>query len=375
MTTPRGPHPVAGPAAARARGAALLVLALLLACSRATGPLPRVAWSVGGWAPYWDLAAGMAAVGPTRGHVSDVFLFVAQLDGSGDPVLARPEQEYARAAEAIRASGAAPWLTVVNDVVDASGRATLKDPDAVHAVLADPERRRRHRERVVALATGLGVSGVDLDYERLRAEDRDAFSALVAELRDDTRRAGLRLSVTVQPKAADTDASGAGAADWAALCRSVDRLQVMLYNEHSGRTAPGPLATPSWIDRILSYAEARCDRGKVVPALKVIGMEWSRDGTRDVPFAEAVELARAEGVSPRRDPDGEVPWFSYGPGGDRTVYYEDARSLALKLDAVLRHGAGAVMLWSLGREDPALWEEVEALQKRPSRRNVTPRDR
>ena len=99
-------------------------------------------------------------------------------------------------------------------------------------------------------------------------------------------------------------------------------------------------------------------------------MEWSPAGTRDMPFAKAVELARSEKATVNRHQDGDVPWFSYGPGGERTVYYEDARSLRLKLAAVLRRGVSGVVLWSLGQEDPAFWSVVEELQNRASSRNV-----
>ncbi len=347
----------------------MLALALFLACNRTATPVAGRAWGVGGWAPYWDLQTALDAVPASRGRVSDVFLFVAQLDGDGDPVSARPD-DYARVVQTIGRSGAKTWLTVVNDVVDSSGGATQKAPGPVHDVLSDPARRRLHREKILELARQYGVSGVDLDYENLYATDRDDFSTFVAELAEDAHGAGLMLSVTVQPKSAESTADGTGAEDWAALCRSADRLQIMLYNEHSAKTAPGPLATPSWIDSILSFAAGQCAREKVIPALKVIGMEWSPGGTRDMPFAKAVALARSEKASVSRQQDGEVPWFSYGPGGERTVYYEDAQSLAVKLRTVLRRGAGGVVVWSLGQEDPAFWSVVEELQNRASSRSV-----
>lgn len=345
--------------------ASCVALALLLACSRAASPVAARPLRLGGWAPYWELRTALDASGAPGARVSAVFLFVAHLDGEGEPIAAGREDEHARAAEEVRRSGAAAWLTVVNDVVDASGRATLKDRAVVHAVLEDAGRRRRHREKIILLAQRYGVSGVDVDYENLYAADRERFTAFVAELAEDARRAGLELSVTVQPKWAETGADGAGAADWSALCRSADRLQVMLYNQHSARTGPGPIATPAWIDPILSFAATQCAREKIVPALKVIGMEWSPSGTRDVPFAKARALARAQGATVSRDAGSEVPWFAHGPGGERTVYYEDAQSLRAKLSAVRRHGAGEVMLWSLGHEDPALWSAVEAFTAAP----------
>ena len=151
-------------------------LALFLACNRAAGPVRGGAWGVGGWAPYWDLRRALDPVPGAATRVSDVFLFVAQLDADGDPVSAGPEEDYARAVETIRASGAKAWLTVVNDVVDSVGRATQKAPGAVHEVLSDPDRRRLHREKIVELARRYGVIG---RRSRLREPVRDGLGGLL----------------------------------------------------------------------------------------------------------------------------------------------------------------------------------------------------
>jgi spore germination protein YaaH len=219
---------------------------------------------------------------------------------------------------------------------------------------------------------------VDIDYERLLATDRELFSTFVAELRADLLAAGMRLSVTVQPKTRESRVDGPGAADWAALCRSADRLQIMLYNEHSAKTEPGPVATPSWMDEVLRFASDQCPAEKIVPAIKVIGIEWAPEGTHDVPYDEAIAVSRAEDVPVNRHADGEVPWFAYGPDTARcTVYYEDARSLRVKLLTVLRRGARRVVLWNLGEVSPELWGGIgdlirpsfEARQSRPSSRS------
>jgi spore germination protein YaaH len=308
------------------------------------------------------------------GRPSDVFLFVAQLDAQGHPVPARPEAEGAEVIAAIRGTGATPWLTIVNDVVDAAGNVTEKDPRPIHELLNDPVRRRDHAARILALARRFGVAGVDVDYEALRAADRALFTTFVAELHADLAGAGLRLSVTVQPKTRELASDGAGAADWAGLCRSSDRLQIMLYDEHGATTAPGPISTPAWIDRVLRFATGQCPADRIVAAIKVVGMEWGPDGTRDLAYAAATRLADAQGVEVDRA-EGDVPWFTYAAGGQRrTVYYEDARSLREKVLAAMRRGVAGVTLWRLGAEDPRFWAAVIDLQKRPSSRNEPPKD-
>lgn len=354
------------------RSIAALAVAAIVGCSNAA---VKHSVTIGGWVPYWDAQAGMGTLAASGGRPSEVFLFVVQLDASGNPVPVRSAAEDAAAADAIRRSGATPWLTVVNDVVDAAGDSIEKDAATVHLVLNDPARRRDHVEAIAALARLHGVSGVDVDYEALLAADRDVFSTFVGELRRELAPLGMRLSVTVQPKIRESASDGAGAADWSVLCKNADRLQIMLYNQHGAGTAPGPIATPAWIDQVLRFGIAQCTRDRLVAAMKVIGMEWGQDGTRDMPYAKASAIATAEHVEVHRVPDGDVPWFTYASGGQqRTVYYEDAQSLRQKLRTIARRGLSGVVMWSLGAEDPQFWAAVEDLQKRPSSRSATPSD-
>jgi spore germination protein len=43
---------------------------------------------------------------------------------------------------------------------------------------------------------------------------------------------------------------------------------------------------------------------------------------------------------------------------DHEVWYEDAESIAAKLELADSHGVGAVELWRLGSEDPRLWDSL-----------------
>jgi len=330
-------------------GLGLAVGTLLLSCT-AQGPL-----RVGGWITYWDFASGMEVVDRRPDAFRDVLFFVAHLDADGRPMLVNPDLPIEPAVARVKAAGGRPWLTIVNDV--ASGdRVTLKDPQVVHDVLDNEDRRAAHRAAIVDLALRSGMSGVDIDYENLWARDRALFTTFVRELAADARRRGVLLSVTVQPKLGERGSDGPGAADWGALCATADRLQVMLYNLHSRATGPGPMATGRWISGVLSYANSQCDPERIVPALKVSGMRWADDTVEGVQYDQAMALAQEHGVLISRDAEDQVPHFSYQVDGrSHTVYYEDAVSLREKLSLIRSLGYRSVVLWSLGRQDPALF--------------------
>ncbi|MBI3608981.1 MAG: hypothetical protein HY207_13555 [Nitrospirae bacterium] len=323
----------------------------LQSCAEAgtNGPL-----RFGGWVTYWDFAQGLARVNEEPSPLRDIYVFAMQLDPQGQPVFAHPMLADSEALRRIK-SDTARWMTVVNDVKTAEGTILLKDPRVVHQILSDPERRREHRRQLLSLAMKGGFSGIDLDYENLWIADRPALTTFMRELAGDLHHKAMSLSATVQPKARESKSDGPGSVDWAALCQSVDRLQIMLYNLHNERTGPGPIATPRWIGDIMRFAETQCTPNRVVAVLKVSGMDWGPGGAHGLQYDRAMALATQYQAAIRRDPDGDVPYFTYvAEGESHTVYFEDATSLSRKISALRSQGYTSILFWSLGREDPAL---------------------
>jgi spore germination protein YaaH len=335
---------------------ALLATWLLSACaSPVVDAEPRPLKSVGGWVTYWDFASGLERLNATPGAIDQAFLFLADLSVDGRPGVLRADLDATRVVGTLRADGIATWLTAVNDRRDTAGKAALKDSALVHDILVDPARRAAHRRELVELTARHGVAGLDLDYENLQPADRDAFSAFVRELRADLQARDLQLSVTVQPKTQESRSVGPGAADWAQLCAASDRLQIMLYNLHSSKTGPGPLATKTWIASVLAFAASQCDPARVVPVLKLGAMDWGPAGLKELQHADLAGRLAARSGALERDPDGGSPFFRYeAPDGTHTVYYEDAASLLEKVAKLQELGYDSVVLWSLGHEDPQI---------------------
>jgi len=319
--------------------------------------------AVGGWIVPWQRDAGLASVERASGRLSDVLIFSARLDREGHPVLEGSTETWKGAVERIHATGARAWLTVVNDRVG-GGPTVLKDADIVHRLIGDDAARAAHAAEIAALAQGLGVDGVDIDYENLPASERDAMTAFARALGSRLRDAGLRLSMTVQPKRGNVSSRGPGATDWRELCRIADRMQVMLYNEHNASTGPGPVASPGWVEDVAEYALSVCPAEKIVPVLKVSGMDWGPAKADWRSFAEVWDVREKNRPKMHRERGSRVPWFAYRAGdGRHVVYFEDAASLEAKAKTLRARGLDEIVLWSLGSEDPEAVERL-APQKR-----------
>jgi spore germination protein YaaH len=326
------------------------------------GPATRGPFHLGVWLTYWDLDRGVSRLATPAGReVRDVFLFSAALDTGGRVILVEDPDATASLVSDLEARGSRVWLTIVNDVhpEGSEARPVLKDAGAIHRILSDPRLVREHRGEIVDLARKLGVSGVDIDYENLDPRDRDLFTSFAAALSSALGREQVLLSVTAQPKERESSSVGPGALDWGALCNHVDRLQIMLYNQHSAKTGPGPMATPEWIGRVLRFGLEECARTRIVPVLKVSGMEWSKSGTRGVQYEECMELLGKAATAVSRDDADRVPHFTYAAkDGPATIFFEDALSIETKVDVIRNLGLEAVVLWSLGREDPEILSRI-----------------
>lgn len=327
-----------------------------MACvMKSTNTNPHIQF--GGWVTYWDFKRGMGTALQGKGVFQDIFLFSSQLDAEGTPIVINSKTlDYRSKILQLRASGIRTWMTFVNDVkILGADNSILKDSQIVHKIINDKILRRKHHHEIIDLALTYGVSGIDIDYENLRYEDRVGFSRFIEELSTNLKKHNLALSITVQPKTLHRPTFGAGAMDWSEICKHADRLQIMLYNLHGKNTKPGPLATVNWISEVLQFAKSQCRHEIIVPILKVSGMRWEPTEVTAIHHDQVVALKNKHGALLERETTSQVPFFTYKLNeGEGVVYFEDAHSLKFKMDKILAMGFDKLVFWNLGRQDPQL---------------------
>lgn len=131
-----------------------------------------------------------------------------------------------------RERGFVPWVTVVNDTRQDTGRVALKDAALVQRLLADPAAREQHALALAERAAADGFAGLHLDYESIAPAYGTQFQDFIMKLSGALRDRGLALNVVVEPRRSPLPPSGAAT------------LTVMGYNQHGPHGAAGPRATP-----------------------------------------------------------------------------------------------------------------------------------
>ncbi|QJR37430.1 AcvB/VirJ family lysyl-phosphatidylglycerol hydrolase [Gemmatimonas groenlandica] len=235
--------------------------------------------------------------------------------------------------------------------VDSGGRAF--SGQRVSHLLHDAAARTRFVNDAVAFVDTNHLGGIVLDLELVPSRETPAIGALLRALRARLHRTGAVVAVTA---AADADATtlrqyGADA----------DVVIAMLYDEHSDRDDPGPVASQPWFtataERVLTLVPA----AKVMLAFGAFGYAWNdavpAQPAEAVTYAEALAAARHHGVRPQWDRQALEPVISWtdADSTDHVLWYLDATTNWNAMQRTTSLGAAGAALWRLGAEDPAIW--------------------
>lgn len=232
------------------------------------------------------------------------------------------------------------------------------DPERVSRMLSTESSRNAHAQELTELVVNKGYAGLDLDYEMLYGRDRDRFSLFVERLANLLHAREKKLSVAVHPKtSAPGSWSGARAQNWRRIGRAADEMKIMMYDYHWDGSKAGPAAPPRWIDKVLTHAERTTDPHKVRMGLPFYGRDWRGTNAKDLVFDEVHSLKKKYSPTVRRT--GGEPYFKYP--GKHTVYYQDRRSIAIKLNVLVRKHPkiGGIAIWHVGGESQTYWRPIK----------------
>ena len=136
-------------------------------------------------------------------------------------------------------------------------------PELVHQVLNSPTARTNLVNNISYLVTNKGYGGVNIDFERVMAEDRDLFTGFLSELRDRLQPLGRTLTIAV-PAKTNEDIPWLRGYDYGGIGSVVDYMFIMAYDWHHAGSEPGPVAPITEVRRTVEFTL------RYVPSRKVI---------------------------------------------------------------------------------------------------------
>lgn len=248
-------------------------------------------------------------------------------------------------------------------------------PNIARFVLGDPKRVEALAAKLAAAAIRYRFHGLHLDFENMDGLDRRGYVHLAASLRQILSREGIGLSAAVSAPLYSTGgtagrplewrtAQRSEAYDYGALAAHCDFLTLMSYDQYATPGAPGPIAGISWMEACLRKILESVPAEKIQLGLPLYHRRWTGRFISTGSWAEAQVAAIKARVPWNLDPLHQEPVIRFRQGGiDSTIWFEDARSLAMRLELVARYALRGFSAWRLGQEDPSVWP---ALFSRPN---------
>jgi spore germination protein YaaH len=207
------------------------------------------------------------------------------------------------------------------------------------------------RDTLVAsiIAAAEPFDGLQIDFESIPVRDRDNFVEFLRLL-----KAGLGDKALSVALPARFDEAG-DVLGYARIAEIVDRVIVMAYDEHWSTSAPGPVASLEWCNRVAAYVGTKIPLVKLVMGVPFYGRAWTdKRLARAYKHSAVLEIIDEQRIDDVERESG-VPWFTYEEIVSVTLYYDDIVSLAARLSMYRDAGVLNVAFWRLGQEDPAVW--------------------
>lgn len=208
-----------------------------------------------------------------------------------------------------------------------------------------------------------GFEGVDIDFEFILAQDKEAFAAFVGNVRSAVNAIGYPVSVALAPKIAD-DQPGLlyEGKDFSLLGEAADYALLMTYEWGYTYGPPMAVAPLNKVREVVTYAATRIPPEKLSLGIPNYGYDWTlpyvrgESRARTIGNVEAIQIAIENNAVIQFDEVAQSPFFTYTrEGRQHEVWFEDVRSLSAKFALAREFNLRGVGYWQIMQLFRANW--------------------
>lgn len=247
-----------------------------------------------------------------------------------------------------RNNNVAPLATITNLTPEGFS------PEITRQVLTFPEQRNRLVNNIYTLVTSKNYAGVNIDFERVREEERDLYTGFLRLLTQRLKSEGYSVSAAIPPKTSE-DIPWLKGYDYGGIGAVVDFVFIMAYDWHVPSTQPGPVAPIAEVRRTIEFAIQHMKRNQIILGVPRYGYDWTMEnGTsirgRAVSVTGAINLALRYQVPIQYSTQYEQASFTYwdNNGDQHIVWFENSQARVAKLQLVVDYRLRGVGAWQLG---------------------------
>lgn len=285
-----------------------------------------------------------------------IYIFSYGFTAEGE--LVPPESDDSPVIEAAIRSGVRPVLTLTP--LGADGRF---NNNLVAELVGSLKVQRRLIPELARVMQQKGYEGLDIDFEYIRAEDRQEFARFVSRTTQIMNLLGYPVSVALAPKTSrDQPGLLYEGVDYRLLGAAANRAMLMTYEWGYTYGPPMAVAPLNMVRRVVEYALTEIPAEKLSLGIPNYGYDWPLPYQRGITRArtingrEAIRLAIDHGSEIHFDQTAMSPWFRYWQYGiQHEVWFEDPRSLYAKFMLIKEYDLSGVGYWQLMNYDRANW--------------------
>lgn len=286
----------------------------------------------------------------TLPYLTNLSIFSYGFTGSGELIYPAYDDEWM-----IQAAGEEDVNAILTlTPIDGSGNFNNM---LIHEMVHDVQAKQNLIQNLLQILPEKGYRGVDVDFEYILAEDRDAFTTFVAELTRALNAEGYVVSVALAPK---TSSEQRGllyeGKDYGGLGAAANEVLLMTYEWGYTYGPPMAVAPINKVREVVEYAVTEIPVSKINLGIPNYGYDWTLpyesgvSKARTIGNVYAARLAAEQGAVIMFDELAQSPYFNYVENGlEHEVWFEDVRSMQAKFDLVREFSLRGMGYWQIMR--------------------------
>lgn len=256
------------------------------------------------------------------------------------------------------------------------------DKDKAHDLLKNDKAQKEAIRSLVSACQHNHYYGVQLDFENIFSEDKDALTKFYSDVTQALHKIGVIVSYALPPRLTDEPylsffqkkvfENWQAAYDFQALGKTADFVTIMAYEQHGDGTTPGPVADIHWVEAAIQYALKYIPANKISLGIPVWSGYWFTDHGGDPKnpnkiFARHVELSypnidflvKKYHVNLQWDDNNKVAYAIFNRNWLNEYFFiENAKSFSAKKALAEKYHLSGISVFAIGQEDPEIYKAL-----------------
>lgn len=244
------------------------------------------------------------------------------------------------------------------------------DPELTSKVIRNEEMKNRVISQIAFYASLYNLDGINIDFENVYYEDKDALVKFVEDLTYILKEQNLMVSIDVTVPGGSKRWSKVY--DRERLAKIVDYVALMAYDEHWA-TSPvsGSVASIGWVEKGIQRSLKSIPKEKLLLGIPFYTRVWEEtkgENGKIKVSSKAIPIKNVEEILKKYD--AVVTWdektgqyFATYEKDNSTykIWIEDTKSIELKIEMAKKYGLKGIASWRKGYEYDKVWEVINTV--------------